>query len=468
MFKKEKLFPNKRVTIMGLGLNGGGVGVAKFFCEQGAEVLVTDLKTRKQLEKSLKKLRRFKIRYTLGEHKEEDFINTDLLIKNPAVPPTSRYLEVARQNNVPIETDINLFFKLCKAPIIGVTGTKGKSTTATIIYEILRRKNRNVILAGNIGVSPLEFLGKINNWTRVILELSSFELDDITKSPQIAVVTAIYPDHLDRYDSYEKYIESKKLIFKYQNPNDYLVLNYENPQTRDLARSAQSKVYFFSNEFHLRRVGDRCGCFIEDGRVLFGAEIDPIFNMKDFKLFGTNNVLNLMAAVTVAKVLNVPNNIIRKAVIKFGGIVNRQQLIAQKRGVRYVNDTTATMPDAVIHALRTMKEEFPQAGIILIAGGQDKKLEYKDLVSEIVAKVKKIILLPGTASEKMRKELAVIKSTIEIIPVESMQEAVKAASVQAHNGDIVLLSPAAASFNIFKNEFDRGDQFIQVVRRLKQ
>lgn len=467
MFKKEKLFQGKRVTIMGLGLHGGGGGVAKFFCEQGADVLVTDLKSKDQLEKSLKKLKRFNIKYTLGEHKEEDFINTDLIIKNPAVPPASKYLEVAKQNNVEIETDINLFFKLCKAPIIGITGTKGKSTTATIIYEILRRKNRNVILAGNIGVSPLEFLGKINNYTKVILELSSFELDDITKSPQIAVITAIYPDHLDRYDSYEKYIESKKLIFKYQKSDYFLVLNYENPQARDLARSTGSKVYFFSNNYYLRREGDRCGCFVEDGKVLFGREVEPIFNIKDFRLFGNNNILNLMAAVTVVKLLNIPNNIIKKAVVKFGGVVNRQQLIAQKRGVRYINDTTATMPDAVIHALRTMKEEFPQSGIILIAGGQDKKLDYKDLVGEIVSKVKKIILLPGTASEKIKKELLLAKAIIRIIPVESMKEAVKFASLEAKRGDIVLLSPAAASFNIFRNEFDRGDQFIQAVRRLK-
>lgn len=467
MSKKEKLFQNKRVTVMGLGLHGGGVGVAKFFCEQGAEVLVTDLKTKDQLEKSLKKLKKFNIRYTLGEHKEKDFIDTDLVIKNPAVPPTSIYLGVARRNNILIETDINLFFKLCKAPIIGVTGTKGKSTVATIIYEILKRKNKNVILAGNIGVSPLEFLGKINNYTKVILELSSFELDDIEKSPQISVVTAIYPDHLDRYDSYDKYIESKKIIFKYQKPNDFLILNYENPQTRDLARSAKSKVYFFSNDYYLRREGERCGCFIEDGKVLFGKEIEPVFNIKDFRLFGANNILNLMAAVTVAKILNIHNNIIKKVVLKFGGVVNRQQLITQKRGVKYINDTTATMPDAVIHALRTIKEEFPQAGIILIAGGQDKKLEYRDLASEIVAKVKKLVLLSGTASEKIKKELLSVKSVIEIVPVESMQEAVKIASINTKNGDIVLLSPAAASFNIFKNEFDRGDQFVKAVKRLK-
>jgi len=212
-----ELFKNKRVTIMGLGLHGGGVGVAKFFAKQGAKVLVTDLKTKEQLKESVSKLRGLKIKFVLGHHRQEDFINTNLVIRNPGVPRESYFLKVAKEHNIPVETDITIFFKLCKAPIIGVTGTKGKSTVATLIYELIKNKykpariaTRGVaggrsILAGNIGVTPLEFLGKIRKgpkgYPKVVLELSSFELEDLKKSPEIAVITSIYPDHLDRFRS---------------------------------------------------------------------------------------------------------------------------------------------------------------------------------------------------------------------------------------------------------------------------
>jgi len=465
--KKEKLFSGKKVTVMGLGLHGGGVGVAKFFYQEGAQVLVTDLKTKAQLEKSLKKLKKLKITYRLGEHREDDFINTDLVVKNPAVPQSSHFLQVARDHNVQVATDIDIFFEFCKAQIIGVTGTKGKSTTATLIYEILRSKFRNTVLAGNIGVSPLEILGKINEKTKVVLELSSFELEDLKRSPNIAVITSLYPDHLDRYASYEEYIDAKKIIFKYQKPNDYLVLNYDNPQTRNFERGANANVYFFSNHFYLKREGKNPGCFVEDENVFFNNEKDPIFNVNQVKLSGEHNLSNLMAAVTVAKILEIPNDKIKRVVSKFQGVANRQQFVAEKRGVRYVNDTTATMPDAVIQALKTLKEEYPQSRIILIAGGQDKNLEYKNLAKEIVDKAVLLILLPGTASEKIKKELKDAGSRIQIVAVGSMQDAVKSASATARDNDIVLLSPAAASFNIFKNEFDRGDQFVQAVKRIK-
>lgn len=467
MFKKQKLFKDKKVTIMGLGLHGGGVGVAKFFCEQGAEVLVTDLKIKEQLEKSLNKLKKFNIKYRLGEHKEEDFINTDLIIKNPAVPQNSPYLEAARNNNIPITNDIDIFLEFCESFVIGITGTKGKSTTATLIYEILRSKSRNTVLAGNIGISPLEFLDKINKKSRIVLELSSFELEDLKRSPQMAVITAIYPDHLDRYNFYEEYIETKKLIFKYQKPADFLILNYDNPQTRNFEKGANSRVYFFSNNFYLKRDGKNPGCFVEDGSVFFADEKEPIFNTKEIKLPGEHNLSNILGAVTVAKILGIPNKNIRKVILRFGGVSNRQQIIAQINGIKYINDTTATMPEAVIQALRTIKEEYSQSKIILIAGGQDKKLEYTELAREIAGKVEKLILLPGTASEKIEKELFNIKPGFKVISVESMPEAVKAASIEAQVQDIVLLSPAAASFNLFKNEFDRGDQFIKAVKKIK-
>ncbi|MBU4367826.1 UDP-N-acetylmuramoyl-L-alanine--D-glutamate ligase, partial [Patescibacteria group bacterium] len=436
---EHQLFKNKKITIMGLGLHGGGVGAAKFFCEQGADVLVTDLKTKKQLGKSLDKLKKYKVRYRLGEHNKEDFINTDLVIKNPAVPLSSPYLKIARDNNIEVDSDVNLFFKLCKVPIIGVTGTKGKSTVATLIYEFLKTEYKNTILAGNIGVSPLELLDKIKPDNKVVLELSSFELEDLEKSPHIAVITAIYPDHLDRYNSMEEYIESKKLIFKYQDQNDYLILNYDDQIIRSFKNQTQSKIYFFSTK------EKQNGCYLEGNKIIFNNDL--VCDTADFQLAGKHNISNALAALTVAKILGIENEKIKKIIRKFKGVANRQELIAVKRGVKYINDTTATMPDAVIQALKT----FRGGGIILIAGGQNKGLRYKDLAGEIIKTVNKIVLLPGTASEEIKKELAELKSSVEIIPVSSMEEAVLKSSQIAKTGDIVLLSPGAASFNLFKN-----------------
>jgi len=416
----KKLFKDKKVVVMGLGLLGGGVGVAKFFAKQGAKLLVTDLRTREELKPSLKKLKGLPIRFVLGKHRKEDFIKADLIIKNPAVSQNSLYLKIAKKHKIPIKTDIDIFFDLCPAPIIGITGTKGKSTTATLIYLFLKTKYPNTILAGNIGISPLQVLEKITRNTKVVLELSSFELEDLKKSPAIAVITTLFPDHLNRYKSFNDYIEAKKPIFKYQKKNDILILNADNPKTKELSSSAKSKVYFFSD------------------------------NSK------------AAAALKVAKLLSVSDSQIKKVLSGFKGLANRQEFIAGKRGVKYFNDTTATTPQSVILAIRDFKRKFPKSHLILIAGGQDKELSYKELAREIKERVDCLVLLLGSASDKIKKEL----SSFSFVLAGSMKEAVKKAESLAQNGDIVLLSPGAASFNLFKNEFDRGKQFVHAVKKL--
>jgi len=423
-------FKNKKVVVMGLGLHGGGVGVAKFFCSQKADVLVTDLKTKKELKESINKLKGLPIKYVLGKHRKEDFIKADLIIKNPDVPSDSLFLKIAKENNVPIETDISLFFDLSKAFIIGITGTKGKSTTATLIHQFLKSRYPNTVLAGNIGVSPLELLSKLKKDTKVILELSSFELEDLKKSPQIAVFTNILKDHLNRYKSMADYIKAKKPIFEHQGKKDVLVLNYDDPIVREF--SAHSKTYFFSKE-----------------------KIKKKYDVKTFKLYGEHNLSNISAAVLVAELLKVPKENIDRIVRSFKGVPFRQEFIKEIDSVKYINDTTATMPKAVIEALKATSIKFPGSSIILIAGGQDKGLDYKEMGREIKKKVSNLVLLPGTGSDKLKKELKGIK----ISPASSMKQAVKKASAFAKKGDIVLLSPGAASFNLFNNEFDRGEQF---------
>ena len=432
----KNLFKGKKVLIMGLGLNGGGVGATKFFCRHGAEVLVTDLKTQEQLKESLEKLKKFKIKYVLGKHKEEDFLWADLIIKNPDVPNSSPYLEIARKNNILIETDVSLFFKMSNAFVIGVTGTKGKTTTASLIYHILKTKYKSIFLAGNIGISPLELLSKIKRGDKVVLELSSFGLEGLTKSPDIAVVTNIMPDHLNKYATMAEYIEAKKSIFIHQKPEDILIINSSDFIVRQFARQAKSKIIFFNK----------------------------VERPDGFKLLGEHNLLNLSAAVEVARVLKVSEKNIKKSVKSFKGVPNRQEFVKEVGGVKYFNDTTATMPEATISAIKSFSDSFLNSKIILICGGQNKGLDYKELIKVIKEKVDNLIMLPGTASDKIMAEL---KNYDNLRAVFSMDEAVKMAKELSKKGDIVVLSPAAASFNLFKNEFDRGSQFVKLVKNIK-
>ncbi len=457
------LFKNKKVTIMGLGLLEGGKGTAKFFCQQGAKVLVTDLKTKEQLKESIQKLKDFTIEYVLGRHRVKDFIDADLIIKNPAVPNNSPYLKFAKQHNIPIESDISIFFKLSKAPIIGITGTKGKSTVATLIYLLLKSKYPKAVLAGNIGVSPLEVLPKIKKGSRVVLELSSFELENLRTSPKIAVITNIFPDHLERHKNFREYIEAKKTIFKYQKKRDILVLNYDNLETRKFSSSAPSQVYFYSIKTMSRK---EKVCFLRKDEVFFCKEKESIFDIKNLNLYGEHNISNILAAILVAKLFKIPSKNIKKVLPRFKGVDSRQELIRELRGVKYFNDTTATIPEATMVAIKTFNQRFPNSKIILIAGGQDKNLNYKSLAREIKKKINCLILLPGTASNKIKKELRILKSPVQISLVNSMEKAVEKAIKKAKGKDIVLLSPGAASFNLFKNEFDRGEQFKEAVRKL--
>lgn len=437
----NNIFKNKKVLIMGLGLNGGGVSSAKFFYNQGADVLITDLKTDFQLEESLKAIKKIKAEYVLGKHREDDFKTADMIIKNPDVPNSSPYLEIARKNNIPIETPTSLFLKTTKSFVIGVTGTKGKSTTSALIYSLLKSKYKKIFLAGNIGLSPLEIIGKAKKDSYVVLELSSFELENLRQSPDIAVITNILPDHLNRYKDMSEYADSKKTIFKYQNKKDYLVLNRDDPILKDFTKKAVSKIIFFS-----------------------AKEIEESIKKENFSLIGEDNLSNLAAAISVAKILKVSDLKINKAIKFFKGVPNRQEFIRNFKGIKYYNDTAATMPDAVISAINAFSGEFPNSKIILICGGQNKGLKFVEMASKIKEKVSEIILFPGTASDIITRELGDFKNVHKVF---SMQEAVEASLKFSGKGDIVILSPGAASFNMFKNEFDRGNQFVKAVKNLK-
>lgn len=455
---------NKKVLVMGLGLHGGGVGVAGWLATQGAKVTVTDLKTKQQLAKSLAELKGLPIKYVLGRHRREDFTKIDLLIKNPGVPDNSPFLQLAIKIGVPVESDISLFFLQCAAPVLGITGTKGKSTTTTLVGEIFKIAKRRPVVAGNIRVSPLKFLKQIKKDSSVILELSSWQLESLAKhqmSPRWSVITNLSPDHLNRYANYQAYIEAKTLIFKFQTPGDVCLLNRDNAICRRLGKIVPGERYWFSKKYF----GAENGSYVKSGVIYFrspGREI-KVLPVASIKLLGEHNLENVLAATAISLSAGAPLTAVRSAVKNFKGLPDRLELVSEYAGVKYYNDTTATAPAAAIQSLKTLSNGKKR--IILLAGGADKNLVFGDLAREIKKSAKAVVLFPGTATPKLKKELLKLNYWA-ITEASGMTEAVGFAKKLARAGEIVLLSPGCASFGLFINEFDRGEQFREQVKKL--
>lgn len=456
---------------MGLGLyaEGSGIAATRFLVEAGAKVTVTDLKSAEQLAPQLKRLGALKsrIKLVLGEHREADFTSADLVVKNPGVPRTSKYLLLAQKNHIPIETDISLFFQLAERHrLIGITGTRGKSTTATLLYELLKPSYRQSILGGNITKSPLAQLKKFSRgggWA--VLELSSWMLESLEAgrlSPHLAIFTNIYPDHLNTYDGIKDYAAAKENIFRWQTPQDYLVISRDNAYTRAMGRRAVGQRFWFS----LKEFSQENGGFVRGSGIYFrrdGRET-KVLNLKKIQLPGQHNAENVLAAVTAAMIFGLTPKQISATVARFKGIPDRLELVRERRGVKYYNDTTSTMPEATLAALAALKSKKKK--IILIVGGADKGLSFKKLAPAIKENCRALVFLPGSGSERLKKNLGLSAGPLVKVEAASMTAAVVAAQKLARSGEIVLLSPACASFGLFDNEFDRGRQFVAAVKKL--
>lgn len=460
-------FKNKKITVMGLGLHGGGIGTVKFLVAHGAKVIATDLRTKEQLSSSLEKLKGLKnVTYVLGQHRMEDFSNVDMVIKNPAAYWTDKYVEFALKNKIPVEMDSSLFFKLCKNPIIGVTGTKGKTTTASLIYEILKYAGKNPVKIGIGQVSVLDKLLTLKKDSIPVFELSSWRLSALGRakiSPHIAVFKNIMPDHLNYYGTMEKYLQDKKYIFSNQKSKDWLVVNGDDEQLVQASKEARAQIIKFS--YHTLK-GSKA-VFIEDGVIYLnnGNDIKKLAATKDITIPGAHNLSNVMAAIGAAYAFGLTDIEIKKALPQIKGVPHRLEFVREFNGIKFYNDTAATIPNAAISALNAFEKP-----IVLIAGGTDKNLDFSEFAKEIIEKTKDMVLLKGNATEKL---LAKLKNHCEedflrnIEIVDSMEAAVAVALGKAANGDIVLLSPGAASFGLFLNEFDRGDKFKDAVKKLK-
>src|SRR3989454_8546080 len=321
---------------MGLGLQGSGIAAARYAAQQGAIVRVTDMKSPEILAPSVRALAGLPIEFVLGEHRNEDFLWAEIVIRNPGIPLTSPYLRLAHEHGASIEMEIALFFLACPGHIIGITGTRGKTTTSTLIYKILSESGAHTVLGGNVsGVETLSLLPKISPETLVVLELSSWQLEGLAPhkiSPFISVMTNIYPDHLDTYNGMEEYVEAKANIFRHQHETDLAIFNYDNPWTRRLGEEARAETWYTSLE--------RWGSFARDATNLFP------FTFSETPMIGKHNLENIILATTTAKLLGIPDEIIGSTVRSFHGVPQRLEEIALVKGVRYMNDTTSTTPVA--------------------------------------------------------------------------------------------------------------------------
>lgn len=467
----------KRALVMGLGINGGGLGVARFLVQQGAEVVVTDLRDATVLAPALAELEGLPIRYVLGQHREEDFRTTDLVIRNPGVPRESRFLALARAHGARIEMEMTLFFRLCPGPIIGITGTRGKTTTTMLTGTIFAAQYPDTVIAGNLRISALEQLPRISPSTPVVLELSSWQLEGLGEaglSPAYACVTNLSPDHLDRYGSMEEYGAAKQQIFLHQQHErgDVLVLNADDERVRSWAEAAtqSARVGWFStrrDRQELARLGDGAmasAAWWDGERLMWGDE--QICTMEQVHIPGEHNRANIAAAVALARMWKppLPADRIAHAIDSFKGVPDRLELLRELRGVQFINDTTATAPTGTIAALEALK--MP---VVLIAGGADKRLPFDGLAAAVAARkipVRAVVLLAGSATERLAAAFADAGIQTESA-YDRLDAAVEQAAALAQPGDAVLLSPGCASFGMFINEFDRGAKFRQIVASLE-
>ena len=466
-----------KVTIMGLGLNGGGLSSARFFASLGAAVTITDKKSAADLAPSIEALSAFPhIRYVLGTHNIEDFKNADIVIKNPGVKlEGNEYLAAARS----VETDISVFLRLTKAPILAVTGSKGKSSTVSALQHGLRALGYNSFLGGNITVSPLTFLDETNESTPVVLELSSWQLADLRGrkllKPRVAILTHVMPDHQNWYGGMEPYVADKKLIYADQDDACDLLCNADDEWGPVFAAECAARgrngprVHWYSG--HSLSADKIEGAWLEaDGRgfmrskTLPGSADRPVEILPaELAVPGPHMRQNLLTAAQALVLFGAKSEAVGPALATFRGIEHRLEFFHEANGVKYYNDSAATIPEAVAAAIGSFAQP-----VVLLSGGTDKNLDFTPLAGALASpatRPKKICLLAGTGTDKLIAMLNARGVPFEG-PFANLDELITAGRNATQPGDIVVFSPGATSFGLFNNEFDRGNKFRDAVRRL--
>ena len=443
----------KNITVIGIGISN--LPLIKYLVSLGANVTAFDRRSAEDLGGNYTELEKLGVKFNLGDGYLNN-LSGDMIFKTPGMRYDVPELLKAKENGSIVTSEMEVFFEVCPSHIIAVTGSDGKTTTTTLIHKMMTDAGYKTWLGGNIGNPLLTDTEKMkeNDW--VILELSSFQLHTMRKSPEIAVITNISPNHLDMHKDYKEYIDAKKNIMLYQNEGDTLIVNADNQVTADIGKSANGAVKYFSRN-------GMADVYL-DGNIIKRGIVE-ILNIKDIKIPGMHNVENYMAAIAAVSGL-VSKDVIVNVAKTFGGVEHRIELVRTLDGVKYYNSSIDSSPNRTINTLRV----FPNK-VIMIAGGKDKGIPY-DEIGPALAEHVKVLILIGATSDKIQEALdAEINKTgngkdIEVIRATSYEDAVNTARSKAHDGDVVLLSPASTSFDMFRNFEERGNLFKKIVNEL--
>ena len=446
-------YQGKQILVLGLGVSNRPL--VRLLLENGLDVTACDRTPREKLEEEVLELERSGAKLRLGE----DYLcglTADVVFRTPGMLPTMPEIQALIRQGAEITSEMEVFFEICPCTILAVTGSDGKTTTTTLIAEMLKAAGRRVFLGGNIGTPLLPLSDEMGEGDIAVVELSSFQLMDMRRSPHIAVVTNLAPNHLDHHTDMDEYVTAKKQIFLHQGPEDVLILNHDNAITDGLQPEARGEVRLFSRQEMLEQ-----GVCLRDGVIYRDGQ--ELLRQSDILIPGIHNVENYMAAICAVEGL-VPDDCIRQVARSFGGVEHRIELVRVKDGVSYYNDSIASSPSRTIAGLRSFGQK-----VILIAGGYDKQIPYDVLGPEICAHVKTLVLTGATApkiriaTEDAEKDA---KEAPKILEIDDFYDAIRAAAGEAEPGDVVLFSPASASFDHFKNFAVRGREFKKTVMEL--
>ncbi len=444
-------FTDKRVTVVGLGIEG--VDMVRFLSRHHADVTISDSKTPERLEAQLRDVERLGVNLSLGTNDEGAIAEAEALFVSQGVPLNLPPLKTARDHGVPFLSMVGLFLELCPGPIVGITGSSGKSTTTALVNEMLKADERDIFVGGNIGVGLLDHLADIRPYTWSVLEVSHTQLQLVERSPHVAAVLNITPNHLDRFD-WDDYRALKARILAFQEADDIAVLGYDNAETRALAENVRGRLVWFS------MTDDAPGdaVFVRDGVAVsrWNGNEQPLFSLDDVRLRGEHNRENAVAAAAIALASGASPAAIALGVRAFDGIEHRLEFVAETGGVSYYNDSIATTPERTLAGIRSFDEP-----VVLLMGGRDKELPLEDLAAETQKRCRAVVLF-GEAGEKLQDALTAA-GKLQTVRVETMDEAVRAAAGLAQPGDIVLLSPACTSYDAYDNFAARGNHFRELV-----
>lgn len=449
----NKNLENKNVLVLGIGVSN--LPLLDYLYEYKANMYIRDKKKLEDLSDEVKdKINEYNIECILGDKYLDDLSGYDIIFRSPSILPNIKPLEEARKRGSIVTTEIEQVIKLAPCKVIGITGSKGKTTTTTILSTILEKLNYNVYVGGNIGTPLFNKIKDMNKEDIIVLEMSSFQLMNMEVSPNISIVTNISPDHLDIHKDYQEYINAKKYIYLNQNKDDILVLNEEDDIVKDMYKDSIGEVRYFGSINHNNNY------YVKDRDIYYNNE--KVIDTKKLLLKGRHNHLNICAALTAIKdYINVDNKKLESIVSNIKSVHHRLEYVRTINGVEWYNDSASTTPDKSMGGLNAFDEK-----IVLIAGGYDKNISYEEFGKPIVENCSKLILF-GATKDKIYDSVIKQKTNIEIYKLNTLEEVVNKAYEIAKKGEVVLFSPASASFDMFKNAYQRGDLFKELVNNIK-